>query len=85
MALELCHEDKPMEVRRTLAASYHEMLAYKKDLTSLRRLEKLLANFLQDPYLKESGVQTMLTKNLIKIVKNYFARLNVDDIVLRIH
>ena len=32
MALELCEEDKPFEVKRTIAAGYHELLANKKNL-----------------------------------------------------
>lgn len=32
MALELSQEDKPFEIRRTLAASYHELLRHKKDM-----------------------------------------------------
>jgi len=42
IALELCSEDKPLEVRRTLAACYHELLANKKDFASFKRLDKLL-------------------------------------------
>lgn len=61
MALELCEEDKPFEVKRTIAAGYHELLANKKNLKSFKRLSKLLDVFLQDSMLKESGVQTMLT------------------------
>ena len=46
MALELSLEDKPFEVRKCLAACYHELLAHKKGLPSFRRLDKLLDNFL---------------------------------------
>ena len=56
LVLELCQEDKPMEVRRTLAACYHELLANKKDYASFKRLDKVLDSFLQDSMLKESGV-----------------------------
>ena len=76
MALELCHEEKPLEVRCTLAASFHELLACKKDMASFKRFDLLLNNFLQDPLLKESGVQTMLSKNLSAIIENYF--VNID-------
>ena len=56
MALELSRKDKPMEVRKTLAASYHELLANKKDISSFKRLDKLLSNLLKDSLIKESGV-----------------------------
>ena len=46
MTLELCQEDKPMEVRNTLASCYHELLANKKDFASFKRLDKLLDCFL---------------------------------------
>ena len=84
MAIELCQDDKPLEVRKTLAACYHDLLANKKDYPSFKRLDKLLDCFLQDSMLKESGVQTMLSRNLTKITNNYFARLNVQDFVNRI-
>ena len=58
MALELSCGDKPLEVRRTLAASFHELLACKRDMGSFKRLNRLFANFLLDPLLKESCVQT---------------------------
>ena len=73
-----------MEVRRTLAACYHELLANKKDYASFKRLDKVLDSFLQDSMLKESGVQTLLSKNLTLITKNYFAQLNIQDFVNRI-
>lgn len=84
MALELSKDDKPMEVRKTLAACYHELLANKKDFASFKRLDKLLENFVQDPMLKESGIQAMLSKNLTLIAQNYFARLEVTDLVNKI-
>ena len=73
-----------MEVRRTLAACYHELLANKKDYASFKRLDKVLDSFLQDSMLKESGVQTLLSKNLTLITNNYFKQLNIQDFVNRI-
>ena len=56
MVLELSLEDKPIEVKKSLAASFHELLANKKDISSFKRLDKLLSNLLNDSLLKESGV-----------------------------
>lgn len=77
MALELCGEEKPLEVKRSLAAGYHELLGNKKNYQSFKRLDKLLEAFLMDSMLKESGVQTMLSKNITAIIENYFAKLDV--------
>ena len=49
LALELSQEEKPMEVRSTLAASFHELLGLKKGMQSFKRLDNLLNNFLLDP------------------------------------
>ena len=84
MVLELCQEDKPFEVRKTLAACYHELLANKKDYASFKRLDQVLNIFLQDPMLKESGVQSMLSRNLTSITNNYFAQLSIKEFVNRI-
>ena len=84
MAIELSKQDKPLDVRRTLAASFHELLLIKKDFSSLKRLDKLLDTLINDSYLKESGIQTVLTKNLALIVENYFKNLDIQQFVKQI-
>ena len=84
MAIELSKQEKPLDVRRTLAASFHELLLIKKDISSLKRLDKLLDTLINDSYLKESGIQTVLTKNLALIVENYFKNLDIQQFVKQI-
>lgn len=84
IALELCGEDKPFEIRRSLAAGLHQLLANKKNFQSFKRLDKLFEAFLFDSMLKESGVQEILSKNLATIIENYFAKLDVLDCTDRI-
>ena len=71
----------PLEVRRTLAASYHDLLTYKNDMASFKRLDGLLYNFLNDSMLKESGMQTVLSKNLTQIVMNYYSNIDVAKMI----
>lgn len=51
-------EDRPLEVRRGLALCLHELLKYKQNLASLKKLNRLLACLVHDMMVKESGVQT---------------------------
>ena len=41
-------------------------------------------NFLRDASFKESGVQSVLAKNVAEIVKNYYSKLSVEKIVRKI-
>ena len=83
--LELVNlEERPLEVRRILAASLHELLRYKHDLVSLRRLNSLLGSLVKDPMLKESGVQTQLCNNLAQIIDNYFKGIDLHCLAEKI-
>ena len=83
--LELVNlEERPLEVRRILAASLHELLRYKHDLVSLRRLNSLLGSLVKDPMLKESGVQTQLCNNLAAIIDNYFKGIDLHCLAEKI-
>ena len=77
LALGISEEDKPFEVKRTLAAGFHELLLNKRNIHSLKRLDRLLRSFLYDPTMKESGVQTQLTINIGSIVTNYFTNIDI--------
>ena len=85
MVLELVsQDDRPLELRRGLAACFHELLKYKSNLASLKKLNRLLANFVQDTMLKESGVQTQLCQNLATIIDNYFSGIEVRALTEKI-
>ena len=81
MVIELSHEDKPVEVKRTLAACFHELLKYKHDVESFKRLNKVFENLIRDPLMKESGVQSQLCKNISLIVDNYFIGVDKTAVV----
>ena len=56
IALGLSHQERPAKVKRALAASFHELLAHKKNTKSFKRLNLLFENFLQEPHIKECEI-----------------------------
>ena len=68
IALGLSHPERPAKVKRALAASFHELLAHKKNTKSFKRLNLLFENFLREPLIKECEVQTVIAKNVARIV-----------------
>ena len=81
----MCREDKPNEVRKALAAGYHELLKYKVDMESFKRLNSLFIYMLQDEMLKETGMMSMLAKKAGLVIDNYFSNIDkqalIDQIV----